>query len=53
MTTTPKNLPKPAKGTAIDNKCTGTAAKETQPDNSKCTAKTGKDTGVDGLCTAD
>jgi hypothetical protein len=50
---TPKTLPKPAKGTAVDNKCTGTTGKEVQQDTSKCTATTGKDTGVDGLCTND
>lgn len=48
-----KNIPKPPKGTATDNKTTGSTGKETQPDNSKCQGKTGKETAVDGLCTAD
>jgi len=52
-TTAAKTLPKPPKGTAVDNKTTGTTSKEVQPDNSKCCATTGKDTGVDGLGTAD
>jgi hypothetical protein len=46
-----KNLPKNSTG-ATETKTAAPAGKETQPDNSKCVGKTGKDTGVDGLGTS-
>lgn len=48
-----KTLPKPPRHTGTDNKCTGKTSTETQPDNSKCTAATGKDAGATGIETND
>jgi hypothetical protein len=48
-----KNKPKPNSGNATTNgsHTSEKAGTETQPDNSKCTAKTGKDTGSTGIDT--